>query len=113
MEVKEGSDPIWLHLVPLTSRIFIGAKILPGASRQSTSREAASLCRYCFTALLFRCLTALLRLAARWLLERGHRFCFLYTDMAKPTSNAIYRRIGYRLACGSAMIAFTAPGEGS
>jgi predicted GNAT family acetyltransferase len=29
------------------------------------------------------------------LLER-RRFCFLYTDLANPTSNSIYRRIGYR-----------------
>ncbi|HEX7939392.1 MAG TPA: GNAT family N-acetyltransferase [Gemmatimonadaceae bacterium] len=30
------------------------------------------------------------------LLERGNRFCCLYTDLANPTSNAIYARIGYR-----------------
>lgn len=29
------------------------------------------------------------------LLER-RRFCFLYTDLANPTSNSIYQRIGYR-----------------
>ena len=30
------------------------------------------------------------------LLAAGRRFCFLYTDLANPTSNAIYERIGYR-----------------
>lgn len=30
------------------------------------------------------------------LLERGHGSCVLFTDLANPTSNAIYRRIGYR-----------------
>ena len=29
------------------------------------------------------------------LLDRGYRFCCLYTDLANPTSNAIYKRIGY------------------
>lgn len=29
------------------------------------------------------------------LLESGCRFCFLYTDVANPTSNRIYREIGY------------------
>lgn len=29
-------------------------------------------------------------------LDRGKRFCFLYTDLANPTSNRIYERIGYR-----------------
>jgi len=36
----------------------------------------------------------------------GRRFCFLYTDLDNPTSNAIYARIGYRRVCESAEIAF-------
>lgn len=28
-------------------------------------------------------------------LLRRHRFCFLFTDLANPTSNAIYQRVGY------------------
>jgi predicted GNAT family acetyltransferase len=40
----------------------------------------------------------------------GRRFCFLYTDLANPTANAIYERIGYRRVCESAEIAFAAPG---
>ena len=30
------------------------------------------------------------------LLDSGRRFCFLYTDLANPTSNSIYQKIGYR-----------------
>ncbi len=33
------------------------------------------------------------------LLDRGRRFCFLFTDLANPTSNAIYERIGYVRVC--------------
>ncbi|MGZ5306068.1 MAG: GNAT family N-acetyltransferase [Actinomycetota bacterium] len=29
------------------------------------------------------------------LLAGGHRYCFLFTDLANPTSNGIYQRIGY------------------
>lgn len=29
------------------------------------------------------------------LLDRGSRFCFLFTDLANPTSNHIYQKIGY------------------
>jgi predicted GNAT family acetyltransferase len=29
------------------------------------------------------------------LLRGGRRFCFLFTDLANPTSNGIYRQIGY------------------
>jgi uncharacterized protein len=33
------------------------------------------------------------------LLERGRRFCFLFTDLANPTSNHIYQAIGYQPVC--------------
>jgi GNAT superfamily N-acetyltransferase len=33
------------------------------------------------------------------MLGSGRRFCFLYTDLANPTSNAIYARLGYRPVC--------------
>jgi uncharacterized protein len=35
------------------------------------------------------------RLSAQ-LLDEGREFCVLYTDLANPTSNAVYARIGYR-----------------
>jgi predicted GNAT family acetyltransferase len=40
------------------------------------------------------------------LFEGGRRFCFLYTDLANPTSNKIYERIGYRRVAESAEIVF-------
>jgi len=40
------------------------------------------------------------------LLREGRRFCFLYTDLANPTSNAIYERIGYVRVCESKQLAF-------
>lgn len=53
--------------------------------------------------------TAVTAELTRLLLERGHRFCFLYTDLANPTSNAIYTRIGYEPVCESREIAFVPP----
>jgi uncharacterized protein len=41
------------------------------------------------------------------LLAGGRRFCFLYTDLANPTSNRIYERIGYERVCESAEIVFS------
>jgi len=41
-----------------------------------------------------------------WLLEQGRRLCFLYTDLANPTSNRIYQRIGYEPVCDSAQYRF-------
>jgi hypothetical protein len=37
-------------------------------------------------------------------LRRGKEFCVLYTDLANPTSNAIYQRIGYRPIARSKML---------
>ena len=41
------------------------------------------------------CVTAL----TAHLLETGHDYCCLFTDLANQTSNTIYQRIGYRPVC--------------
>jgi hypothetical protein len=41
------------------------------------------------------CVAALSRL----LLDQGRTFCFLFTDLANPTSNHIYQKIGYAPVC--------------
>lgn len=33
------------------------------------------------------------------LLASGRKFCFLFTDLANPTSNSIYTKLGYRPVC--------------
>lgn len=43
---------------------------------------------------------------SRKLLDEGRRFCFLYTDLANPTSNHIYQEIGYRPVADSVMLRF-------
>ena len=50
--------------------------------------------------------SALVAELSQTLLDGGRRFCFLYTDLANPTSNAIYERIGYARIAESAMVAF-------
>lgn len=39
-------------------------------------------------------------------LDRGRRFVFLFTDLANPTSNRIYRSIGYEPVCDVDMYRF-------
>lgn len=39
-------------------------------------------------------------------LATGRRFCFLYTDLANPTSNRIYVDIGYLRVCDAVQYAF-------
>ena len=50
--------------------------------------------------------TALVAELSQQLLDSGRSFVFLYTDLANPTSNAIYMRIGYEQVAESAMVAF-------
>lgn len=40
-------------------------------------------------------------------LSRGRRFVFLFTDLANPTSNKIYRQIGYEPVCDVDMYRFS------
>lgn len=40
--------------------------------------------------------TSLVAQVSRRLLDSGRHFCTLFTDLANPTSNSIYQKIGYR-----------------
>ena len=40
------------------------------------------------------------------ILDKGFKKCVLYTDLANPTSNSIYQKIGYRPICDSVMLKF-------
>jgi predicted GNAT family acetyltransferase len=50
--------------------------------------------------------TTLVAELSQTLLACGRSFCFLFTDLANPTSNAIYERIGYVRVCEAGMLAF-------
>lgn len=52
--------------------------------------------------------TTLVADLSAWLLQRGHRACFLYTDLANPTSNRIYVEIGYERVCDAMEFVFRA-----
>ena len=56
--------------------------------------------------------SALVSELTRLLLDGGRDFCFLYTDRANPTSNGIYRRLGYRPVALSTALEFEAPSGG-
>ncbi|MGZ6545341.1 MAG: GNAT family N-acetyltransferase [Actinomycetota bacterium] len=45
------------------------------------------------------------------LLDGRHRFCFLFTDLANPTSNGIYQRIGYEAVTDVDQYAFVSIGS--
>lgn len=47
----------------------------------------------------------------RRLLDGGRRFCFLFADLANPTSNALYERVGYRAVADVENRTFEPPGR--
>jgi hypothetical protein len=50
--------------------------------------------------------TSIVAQISRLALDRGYRRCVLYTDLANPVSNSIYRKIGYVPVCDSLQIHF-------
>ena len=50
--------------------------------------------------------SALTASVTRQQLDSGRDYCFLYTDLANPTSNRIYMDVGYELVCEAADYAF-------
>ena len=50
--------------------------------------------------------SALTASVTRKQLELGRDYCFLYTDLANPTSNRIYMGVGYERVCEAADYAF-------
>ena len=57
--------------------------------------------------------TSLVAEVSRDALRSGARHCTLYTDLANPTSNRIYREIGYRPLLDVMDIEFTPPNDHS
>jgi uncharacterized protein len=41
------------------------------------------------------------------LLDEGHKFCFLYTDLANPISNHVYLKMGYEPVADSTVYSFS------
>lgn len=52
--------------------------------------------------------TAAVAAASATMLREGCKVCFLFTDLANPTSNSIYQRIGYQARGEFRQISFTA-----
>ncbi len=53
--------------------------------------------------------SALVAELSQRLLGGGRRFCFLFTDLANPTANRLYARLGYEPVCDAMEITFDEP----
>jgi predicted GNAT family acetyltransferase len=54
--------------------------------------------------------SALVAAVSQAQLDTGRAFCFLFTDLANPTSNKIYRHLGYEAVCDVDEYRFAAAG---
>jgi len=80
-------------------------------SMTKMTREMKTVCGvgYVYTPPYFRgkgYATSCVAAVSRLILERGFSKCVLYTDLANPTSNSIYQKIGYKPICDSLEIKF-------
>ena len=53
--------------------------------------------------------TSCVAMLCKELLNSGYKFCMLYTDLANPISNSIYKEIGFEEVCDSAEYTFSIP----
>jgi len=99
------------HLDIANGRLFILEDEGMPASMANITRELQSLCCVggVYTPPWLRgrgCATACVAEVSRLMLESGFARCVLYTDLANPTSNSIYQKIGYRPIADSLDIGF-------
>jgi predicted GNAT family acetyltransferase len=105
------SDPENYHYHISTGNLYLLEHAGIPVSMAKISRKMQTVCGIglVYTPPYFRkkgyassCVAALSRLV----LAQGYSKCALYTDLANPTSNAIYQKIGYQPICDSLDIKF-------
>jgi predicted GNAT family acetyltransferase len=85
--LQRGTAYIWEDIIPVSMACHTG--VTPngaGVSMVYTPPE------YRHKGYASACVAALSQI----LLQQGYKYCFLFTDLANPTSNHIYQAIGYR-----------------
>lgn len=96
--IREGSVHIWQDREPRT--LVAAAGRTPGGTRVG----------YVYTPPSQRCrgyATSAVAALSWSLLHGKRRFCFLYTDLANETSNALYARVGYEPVCDVVDVEFS------
>jgi len=88
--LREGSLYLWHNQVPVASAGYGGTT--PNGIRVSFVYTPPKYRRQGYAS---SCVAAL----SQTLLDQGRMYCFLFTDLANPTSNHIYQAIGYQPVC--------------
>ncbi|MEH1928132.1 GNAT family N-acetyltransferase [Nostoc sp.] len=85
--LQQGTAYLWQDEVPVSIACDVG--ITPNGARISIVYTPPEYRRKGYAC---ACVAAL----SQTLLNQGNRYCFLFTDLANPTSNHIYQEIGYQ-----------------
>ncbi|NJM71317.1 MAG: GNAT family N-acetyltransferase [Scytonema sp. RU_4_4] len=85
--LQRGSAYIWEDKTPVSMACHI--RVTPNGAAVSLVYTPPEHRRKGYAS---ACVAAL----SQTLLNQGHRYCFLFTDLANPTSNHIYQAIGYQ-----------------
>ena len=109
LEVNADAESYRYHIA--TGKLYILEDNGIPVSMAKINREMQTVCGvgYVYTPLYFRgkgYATSCVSAVSRLVLERGFTKCVLYTDLANPTSNSIYQKIGYKPICDSLEIRF-------
>jgi len=107
--VKKDPEPYLYHISD--GNLFILEEVGMPVSMAKISREMQTVAgvSYVYTPPYLRgrgYATSCVAMLSRLILERGFSKCVLYTDLANPTSNSIYQKIGYEPICDSLEIKF-------
>ncbi|MEH1910355.1 MAG: GNAT family N-acetyltransferase [Nostoc sp.] len=85
--LQQDTAYLWQDEVPVSIACHVG--ITPNGARIGIVYTPAEYRRKGYAC---ACVAAL----SQTLLNQGNRYCFLFTDLANPTSNHIYQEIGYQ-----------------
>ena len=88
--IENRSLYVWQDKVPVSMAVFGGAT--PNGIRIGSVYTPP---KYRSKGYATSCVAAV----SQHLLNTGYKYCFLFTDVANPTSNHIYQKIGYQPMC--------------
>ncbi|NMG19965.1 GNAT family N-acetyltransferase [Brasilonema bromeliae] len=85
--LERGIAYIWEDKIPVSMACHV--RVMPNGAAVSLVYTPPEHRRKGYAS---ACVAAL----SQTLLNQGHRYCFLFTDLANPTSNRVYQAIGYQ-----------------
>jgi RimJ/RimL family protein N-acetyltransferase len=109
MNIPQDAD-IYLHRIG-QKKIYVLEEQGQPVSIAAMTREMQTVCGVglVYTPPYFRgkgYATSCVAQLSQMILDRGFTKCVLYTDLANPTSNSIYQKMGYKPICDSVMLKF-------